>query len=149
MGTISNCDNCISLKKKLKQSTVVIVSMLCLVFVWLVIQISQIFRPYERPGTRYQITYSISPDNNHYAIDTYAIQTKDNQYEIHADVIIGADVPAVIKIKQPAILGTVNSFKEAVIACSTIKWRNDRVVVTPGIKGKEYSVSKSTYTKHR
>lgn len=143
---IGNCDNCVLLKKKLKQRTIFIVLMFCLVFLWFVIPI---FRPYERPGARYQITYSISPEDSNYAMDIYAIQTRDNQYEVHADVVIGATVPAVIKMRCPAILGTVASFKEAVITCNTVNWLKDRVVVTPGIRGKEYSVAKSIYTKHR
>ena len=42
------------------------------------------------PRGRYQVAYSISPDNSSYAMDVCAIKKKHNQYEIHANFVVGA-----------------------------------------------------------
>lgn len=152
MEEIKKCDNCIVLKKKFKQRTVFI-SLIMIILV-VVTTLFGVIVPFLRdlgkiPGGRYQIAYSISPDNSNYAMNVYAINTKYNQYEIHADFVIGASVATAIKMERPATLGTTSSLGDAVMACNTVKWLNDRVIVTPGLKGKEYSLPKTIYTQHR
>lgn len=148
MEETTTCQNCILLSKQLKMLKVLLVVLIFSTILFGVI-LPFLRSLGEIPGGQYQIAYSISPDNNYYAMNVYAINTKGKQYEIHADVIVGAYQATSFKIQRSKILGTTSSLYDAVIACNTVKWLDDRVIVTPGLNGKEYSLPKSIYTDHR